>query len=81
MNKEDLIKDINKLEVFIIEDKDRGENFDESVFIKERLVDLFDTEYPPEVLDVKKFRCKNRFADMFIVRFEITAHEEEERNL
>lgn len=68
MEKEDLIKDINKLEVFIISDKDRGKNFEETVFIKRRLVDLFDTEYPPKVLDVKKFRCKNRFADMFIVR-------------
>lgn len=51
MNKEDLIKDINKLEVFIIEDKNRGRNFEETVFIKRRLVDLFDTENPPEVLE------------------------------
>ena len=71
MNKEELIKDINKLEVFIIEDKDKKEGFEETMFIKMRLANLFDTEYPPEVLDVKKFRCKNRFADMFIVRLRI----------
>lgn len=68
MTKEELIKDINKLEVFIIEDKNKGKDFQETVFIKRRLVDLFNTEFPPEVLDVKKFRCKNLFADMFIVR-------------
>lgn len=68
MNKEELIEDINKLEVFIIEDKNKKKGFEETVFIKRRLVDLFNTEYPPKVLDVKKFRCKNKFADMFIVR-------------
>lgn len=68
MTKEDLIKDINKLEVFIIEDKDKHKDFQETMFIKRRLVDLFNTEYPPEVLDVKKFRCRNKYADMFIVR-------------
>jgi hypothetical protein len=65
---EDLIKDINKLEVFIIEDKDKEEDFEEAFFIKRRLVDLFDMEYPPKVLDIKKFRCKNKFADMFVIR-------------
>lgn len=68
MRKEDLIKDINRLEVFIIADKDKREDFQETVFIKRCLVDLFNTEYPPEVLDVRKFRCKTKFADMFIVR-------------
>lgn len=71
MNKEELIKDINKLEVFIIEDKNKGKDFQETIFIKRRLVDLFNTESPPEVLDVKKFRCKNLFADMFIVRLRL----------
>lgn len=75
MSKEDLIKDINKLEVFIIEDKDKQKDFQETVFIKRRLVDLFNTEYPPEVLDVKKFRCKNIFADMFIVRLKTIINE------
>ena len=68
MNKEELINDINKLKVFIILDKDREKGFQETVFIKRRLVDLFNTEYPPEVLDVKKYRCRNLFADMFIIR-------------
>lgn len=68
MDKKELIKDINELKVFIIADKDRHKDFQETVFIKRCLVDLFDTEYPPKVLDVKKFRCKNMFADMFIVR-------------
>ena len=72
---EDLIKDINKLEVFIIEDKDKEEDFEETFFIKRRLVDLFDTEYPPEVLDIKKFRCKNKFADMFVVRLRSLTNE------
>lgn len=67
-NKEELIEDINNLKVFIILDVDKEKGFDETVFIKRCLVDLYNTEYPPEVLDVKKFRCKNMFADMFIVR-------------
>ncbi|MBQ5475322.1 MAG: hypothetical protein IIT65_11680 [Lachnospiraceae bacterium] len=71
MNKKELIEDINKLEVFIILDEDKKEDFDESIFIKSRLVDLFDTEFPPKVLDVEKYRCKNLFADMFIVRLKI----------
>lgn len=68
MTKEELIEDINSLKIFIVLDIDKEKDFQETVFIKRRLVDLFNTESPPEVLDVKKFRCKNMFADMFIVR-------------
>lgn len=68
MNKEELIEDVNNLKVFIVLDADKKEGFEETVFIKRRLVDLFNTENLPEVLNVKKFRCKNLFADMFIVR-------------
>ncbi len=71
MNKKELIEDINKLEVFIILDKDKGKDFQETMFIKSCLVNLFNTEFPPKVSDVKKFRCKNMFADMFIVRLKI----------